>query len=291
MPFVHEKRMSGYTCILSLALLFLTSQVDAECQSQVGSNTSYYMCTDGSIDDLDAIEANATSIRIVNIPIGGITESLFKRFAGSLKRLRCWDCKLNYIDDNAFSGFTKLEHVSLCDNNLTRVNATWFKDTAKLRDLHLMKNKIEEIEDFSFSRLTNLRWLRLEQNNLRMVNTSWFGDAIVPLKDFSISYNKIDDIKDNTFSRFAELDDLDLNGNNLTRVNSYWFGDSVPVKKLHVRDNNVDYVDIELIREAANLTYLDLSKNKLKCPDINDILISTQEYPVKINILNNDCTV
>lgn len=281
--------MKTHACSSFMVFLLLASRVDAECfRAEIdGPN---YECKGGSIEDMDDIPDDIKFIWIDRMSVGHVTRSTFSRFAGNLVGLKCVYCQIIDIDDNAFNGFTDLEHLNLSKNNLTKVKTSWFKSTVHLKNLYLSGNKIEDIEVHAFSKLTHLRLLALQENSLTELKVDWFRDSTVTLRYFLLSYNKIDDIENNTFSRFTELEELEIGDNNLGKVKAQWFGDSIPVKKLHFRNNKIEYFDRELLRKATSLTLLDLFQNKLTCSDIKDIVTQSHRKSMLIDAKNNYCS-
>lgn len=272
-----------YTCFLLTAVLLLALQIDADCQQEI---KTYYSCYGGSIEDLDKVPDNVQWMVIEKMTVGRITEALFRRFGSTLQKLECRDCQITDIDDDAFSELGNLEFLTLRGNYLPKLKVAWFKDAVNLTDLYLSINGIEKIEDYAFSRLTNLFSLQLVGNNLTEVKANWFGDAAVPLQHFSLSYNKINRIENNAFGSLPKLDNFDIEYNNLSEVKSQWFGNTVPVKKLYLRKNKIQNFDSELIDKAVNLTFLDVSENRLECHDINRIATRLRS-PAKIIIKRN----
>lgn len=366
-----------HVCFLAIMLL-LAHRVDADCI--FNKMKERYECAGGFERDLDKIPNNATSILIDHMRVYRINETMFERFADTLRELHCRCCWLTDIHDNAFSKLTKLEHLRLPGNNLTRVRAAWFKHTIAIRILSFTNNEIGQIDDKAFSELTGLENLRLAMNNLTRVNhvwfkntislkilllhsnkiaeidntafsklamledlrlgnnsltrvnaewlnstvslrtlvlrfnniyeiddntfsklaysysqvdlvgnnlrevkAKWFGDTAIPLWSLLLSDNKIGNIEDNAFSNLTTLDTLYLDVNNLTKVDAEWFGETVPMRGLYLNDNQIDEFDGKVIDRATNLKCLDVSRNKLDCANIENIIERRQNFGFTIN--------
>lgn len=266
--------MHKHACFLSTAIMLLAPQIDADCKPEIPEeieSNSFYACIGGSIEDLDKAPANAEKIHISEMLVGRIPEFMFKRFNQSLEELECRSCQITDIDDRTFSKLTQLQKLNLFGNGVMKVRAAWFTNLTNLRHLLLDSNKIEVVEDYAFSNLTNLFALSMMENNLKKITAKWFGDTVVPVQFLLFDLNEIDDIGANTFSRLSNLYALDLSDNNLGNVKVDWFGNTIPMKKLHMRNNKIVDFDSELIRRAINLTFLDISGNKLKCSEIKSI--------------------
>lgn len=263
------------TCFLAALLFLFSSQVDTACEQFNGS----HVCQGGSIKDLDQIPDDARNIVIKNMPVGRVTGSLFKRFAGSLESLSCWHCELTSIERDAFSELRNLQSLVLDHNQLTGVPVTWFEETTALTRLSLGHNKIKDIHDDAFGKLANLTHLNLYFNELTKLRAALFGKTTA-LEGLDVHNNEIEEIERHTFAELKSLKDLELSGNKLKRAEANWFGDTVPLIELDVDDNQLEFFDVNLIIRAPSLNYLDLAENKLQYSNLMAIVSFLQNSTI-----------
>lgn len=194
-----------HLCSLIVPLLF-AARVSADCFQNYGCMKS------NSVADLNKLPNNTISINIEHAPLKRFNKFMFKRFSDSLTELSCTYCQLTDVDDYAFVGLTALEKLRLDHNNLMKLKAMWFEDTASLRILEVSHSKVEAIEEYAFSKLTQLTFIRLNGNHLKRVSADWFGET-APLKRLDLYDNKINHIEGDLFQKAPSLSILLIGGN------------------------------------------------------------------------------
>lgn len=86
-----------------------------------------------------------------------------------LRELSMDECKLEMIEDDAFSNLKQLVRLDLSNNLLETLNNPSFSGLINLEYLNLSNNKIKCIDDFVFSNLKKLRRLNLTNNRLSLL--------------------------------------------------------------------------------------------------------------------------
>lgn len=274
--------MKKYAYFVAVFVLFV-SRVDAKCNLFSNyDNHLMYTCTGNSIDDLKSINENATSIRIIKMPLGYIPGFMFSKFVSNLTELTCIFCQLTGINKDAFRDLERLESLNLSNNILMYVRAAWFDSAYWLKFLNFYDNNISHIEDHAFSDLPSLEHLRLDGNRLRRVTTEWFGDNQLPLTNLILSDNKINSIAYGAFDGLPKLKILELENNQLTTADAGWFGAIVSLKILDVGGNKISRFDDLLFEKGLNLECLDVCKNKLNCTEIANIMRRQENFTFNI---------
>ncbi|XP_051170896.1 leucine-rich repeat transmembrane protein FLRT3 isoform X1 [Leptopilina boulardi] len=129
-----------------------------------------YSCNGGYVTDLNGIPEGVERLKISRMRIPIITPHTFSRFSESLLVLKCSECEISEIEPNAFGSMTYLQQLSLDNNRLSSVKASWIEGLRDLNYLDLTYNQIEEIEDDAFQYLGEVTDLRLSGNRLKCLN-------------------------------------------------------------------------------------------------------------------------
>lgn len=129
-----------------------------------------YSCTGGYVTDLNGIPEGVERLKISRMRIPIITPHTFSRFSESLLVLKCSECEISEIEANAFGSMTYLQQLSLDNNRLSSVKASWIEGLRDLNYLDLTYNQIEEIEDDAYQYLGEVTDLRLSGNRLKCLN-------------------------------------------------------------------------------------------------------------------------
>ena len=157
------------------------------------------------------------------------------------------------------------------DSEDTRENSTVSLSSSKLEYLDLTENLPVLIERFFeiFPKITNLKVLNISKNYL--------GYPI---------YNNTDVI-----GQLINVQTLDLSGNRIMNLQADIFSNLTKLKHLHLSRNLIDKISFDL-RNAKNLSFLDLEYNKLESIDKVALDWFDKLPNVRINIANNNlkCT-
>ena len=150
--------------------VILINSVSGKCFLDTRKELLTYACTGGYVADLNGIPNEVEQLHISRMQIPIITPHTFSRFRESLLVLKCSECEISDIEPNSFSHLPYLQQLSLDNNKLTSVKASWLEGIKDLTFLDLTYNQIEEIEDEAFEYLTEVTDLRLSGNRLKCLN-------------------------------------------------------------------------------------------------------------------------
>lgn len=164
--------MKNSAVILALIALLaaLVGDVAALCSEIANEDMLEYSCEGGQPSDLTTVPERTEKLRITRMPLGRITANTFARFGGNLWVLSCSHCEITDIDADAFRQLVNLQQLSLNNNHLTTVKASWLKGLHYLTYLDLNYNNIRDIEDDVYRNLPNLVDFRISGNQLRCLN-------------------------------------------------------------------------------------------------------------------------
>ncbi|XP_070159970.1 uncharacterized protein [Polyergus mexicanus] len=164
--------MNNSAVILALIALVaaLVGDVAALCREIANEDMLEYSCEGGQPSDLITIPERTEKLRITGMPLGRITADTFARFGESLWVLSCSHCEITDIDVDAFRRLVNLQQLSLNNNYLTTVKASWLKGLHYLTYVDLNYNNIRDIEDDVYRNLPNLVDFRISGNQLRCLN-------------------------------------------------------------------------------------------------------------------------
>ena len=99
-----------------------------------------------------------------------------------LKKLNLKNNNISAIEADSFLLLNKLKHLSLQENQLTKLSNGMFSGLIALKFLDLSVNKIQVVEDDAFLELVSLNHLKLFGNMLTTLEKHWFRNVSRPLK-------------------------------------------------------------------------------------------------------------
>ncbi|XP_050462241.1 uncharacterized protein LOC126857132 [Cataglyphis hispanica] len=161
---------SAVTLALIALLTTLVGDVAALCRKIANDEMLEYSCEGGQPSDLTTVPETTEKLRITRMPLGRITADTFSRFGGNLWVLSCSHCEITDIDADAFRQLVNLQQLSLNNNYLTTVKASWLESLDYLTYLDLNYNNIRDIEDDVYRNLPSLVDFRISGNQLRCLN-------------------------------------------------------------------------------------------------------------------------
>uniref|UniRef100_A0A336LB50 CSON006589 protein n=1 Tax=Culicoides sonorensis TaxID=179676 RepID=A0A336LB50_CULSO len=220
------------------------------------------------VETEEDVEENNSTERME--PFRSLIDGLYLKshlFSRYLKRLRFLD--LSHTKLHAFSGIalaylgTEVEQLSLCYTQIPIIAEKMFQDT-NLRVLDLTGNQglattftntslagIEDkLEIFSFE-------------NAYVKHIHWISQ-LKQLQILKLRRNNINSIPLNTFSELNNLKIIDLSSNHL----SHWYERIIynhSVQVLDLRDNNINVLSKEMIRDFQMVDYLAIGRNTFIC--------------------------
>lgn len=161
---------SAATLTLIVLLNTFVGDVVASCKKIANEEMLEYLCEGGQPSDLTTIPETTEKLRIIRMPLGRITPDTFSRFGGNLWVLSCLFCEITDIDPDAFRQLVNLQQLSLNNNYLTTLKASWLEGLDYLTYLDLNYNNIRDIEDDVYRNLPSLVDFRISGNQLRCLN-------------------------------------------------------------------------------------------------------------------------
>jgi len=158
------------TLVLFALLTLFVGDAAASCRKMANEEMLEYFCEGGHPADLITVPETTEKLRIIRMPLRRITTDTFSRFGGNLWVLSCSHCEITDVDADAFRRLVNLQQLSLDNNRLTTVKASWFEGLNYLTYLDLNYNDIRDIEDGVYKNLPGLVDLRISGNRLRCLN-------------------------------------------------------------------------------------------------------------------------
>lgn len=125
--------------ILLWALVALIGHVECKCSLAPIVNDERliaYVCTHGDLNDLDEVSSETDWIEFTVSRIHLISDNAFWRFK-NLRRLSFYNCHINFIGPNAFSGLNRLEWLIFHGTKIHIIKTDWFRPLTNLRKLIL----------------------------------------------------------------------------------------------------------------------------------------------------------
>lgn len=119
---------------------------------------------------------------------------------------------------------TKLHHLSISNNSISRIEIDTWEFTQSLISLDLSHNNISEFKPQHLDCLQRLKHLNLGHNKIQYLMENTF-DCVKNLEDLNLRRNKLSWIIEDPgaappFKPLRKLKKLDLYGNNLKQINS-----------------------------------------------------------------------
>jgi hypothetical protein len=134
-----------------------------------------------------------------------------------------------------------LEYLGLSSNSTEHLDSAVFSGLINLTHENLQRNLIQYLHPDSFLGLTKLQWLHLNNNPALQIPT------------------------DRNFINSHSLPDLYISGCNVSSLSVETFANVSALELLDMNYNNLRTVDINILRELRNLSYLFLIANPLHC--------------------------
>lgn len=173
--------------------------------------------------------------------IGPVLNETFSQLV-SLEMIDMSFSKINFIQNGAFAGLSKLKKLTLRGNRIQMLDEYIFKDNLLLQVLDLSQNRIRYLQDGPFKFLPNLKMLNISYNKLTSANLG---------------------VRFQVTTRLAVID---FSGNNIETVTADDFftvqrWEYVP-KSLNFSNCHLKYIEADAIRSMKNLEFLGLANNK-----------------------------
>ncbi|KAM6431072.1 uncharacterized protein PHA67_001885 [Liasis olivaceus] len=154
-----------------------------------------------------------TSILFVVTNLGILNSTVFKSPAlSSVTSLALANSGISRIDPGAFHAFQGLTKLSLYQNSLTYVTASWLSKPGQLENLTVAQNLITRIGPETFSGFSNLTTLNIASNKIHEIASRGFR-SLSKLTLLDLSSNNLTSLTRNVFDGMRKLPVMKLGGN------------------------------------------------------------------------------
>lgn len=228
-----------------------------------------------------------TRIKFLNVSFNHISSLVKKGIPIFMNKLISLDMSHNVIDridDDVFTYYEDFKILNLSYNHIEKIGFEFLKSVRGLEVLKLDNNRIKEIYgDSDDLRMISLKELHLQNNKLIIFNPwiipsasyldlnqnkifEYLDFSINNLNELYINNNQLEGIKIN-----QNLLILDISSNTYSTNFDINFNDNKVLQKLILSNlGNQNYVKyLKYLPQLHNLTYLDISQNKLEKFDFN----------------------
>jgi len=208
-----------------------------------------------------------------------------------VQRLYLFNNNLTCFEEDSFVSLTELDILFVDGCGLRTIELGAFNGLTNLRELFIVNNEISEIFPGTFVNLNSLNLLYLVNNQLENLDRGVFS-GLFNLKYIYLSYNKLHSLHPDTFLGLSRLQLLNLDKNLALQLPiDRNFIVSFSLLELSVSGCNISSLSVETIEKVSALQRLDLSDNNLETVDIN-ILKALPELSILFlydNPLQCDC--
>ena len=122
-----------------------------------------------------------------------------------LQKISMKDCKIQRIDENAFSELKILTEINLDYNNISKLPAKLFDGNERLLTLTLSENQLSGLAAHQFPPLRSLKRLDLSSNTIKKINKKAFMNLGVTLETVYLHNNQLQNIKGEAFENLHGL--------------------------------------------------------------------------------------
>ena len=122
-----------------------------------------------------------------------------------LQKISMKDCKIQKIDENAFSKLKILADINLDGNNISKLPPKLFDGNERLQSIVLSNNKISTLVANQFPPLRALKKIDLSNTELRTVNARSFTNLGNSIETINLNGNKLQNIRQETFVKLTGL--------------------------------------------------------------------------------------
>ncbi|XP_069702215.1 leucine-rich repeat-containing protein 15-like [Periplaneta americana] len=209
----------------------------------------------------------------------------------NLKELMLQGNRIKILKSQVFVNLVELTELYLDNNLIETVSYDSFLGLRSLKILSLANNFLADLLPETFYGLKTLIDLRLHRNKLTVLDPKLFK-TLEKLRILRLNHNMIDKFLPGIFSDLHEMTILNLNGNllinlqhNISNVNLN--GTSVQSQSLeifattsklvyvHLRDNRLEKLEQNVMKDLESLKYLDVTGNMLTKLGKNTFLYNT----------------
>lgn len=195
----------------------------------------------------------------VAVPVAGFS---LKSCRISRHNVICRDSGLRAVPEDIPA---TVEAADLSSNNITKIQASDFRNQTLMTQLNLNHNHIAQVDRGAFSGLFSLKKLSLSNNKLGRLGDIFDG-GLSNLTDLRIASNGITSLSFTFFKSLTSLKTLDMSYNKLKHMKHV---QSILQQLPHLRYLEIKQIGLttfqswELSNASIELTHLDLSQNQI----------------------------
>jgi hypothetical protein len=239
-----------------LATLFVAILIDLT-SGQTCRKEKTWLVNGIGIHDCDSVSFKKLSQSFVDVEkvVGIFAEGNGNSFAvidgqffdklDNLVFLRLYQCRIDTIEENAFSNLKALHSLYLSGNKIKKLQENTFRELANLTVLYLDENQIETIPKRLFEGNGKLERLGMSGNKIKRIPIGVF-DALVEMKRLSMQDNGLERIHRSSFKQNQMLRKLELSNNRIHGIAEGAFEKLENLTRLQLANNsciNVTYKD------------------------------------------------
>jgi len=218
------------------------------------------LCPDGCLCDTVGIFVQCYNTLFTSIPLIHFT---------GVRAFFFYENKVKFVGNDSFVSLTELGllHITRCGLRTIEVGA--FNGLRKLTILSMQGNEISELIPGTFEDLNSLLYLGLDRNKIEHLDSAVFS-GLVDIQYIHLGDNKLQSLHPNTFLGLPNLQQLNLSTNpTLTIPTDRPFINSHSLLHLNISYCNISSLSVETLANVSALELLDLRYNELETVDIN----------------------
>ncbi|XP_076021432.1 uncharacterized protein LOC143012260 [Genypterus blacodes] len=171
---------------------------------------------------------------------------------------------ITFISEHQLNAVPLLEGLHLYGNNLQNLSSHLLRGTPRLTTLDLTGNKLSHLPKDVFSHM-KLSVLVMKNNLIENADAEWFPDNS-NLTWLDLSGNRLKSIPAALLQKLPHLENLDLSLNRLEKIPANSLNQLTELERLDLQDNKLTTLDASAFQRIQNLTYIFLSRNRIKLP-------------------------
>jgi len=234
------------------------SATDVNCNFQGTPGQQYYQCVP---DNMDAITSQNQPISIIQNHLSGgsnnfvnylrfsspslsinyIPTKIFESFQ-NLEVFFAYDVQLQTLSTNAFINCLKLNELSIFNNPLTTIDASFAEGCTNLISLFIYNNPIQSIHKDAFKGLSKVEYLNLQTSNITKLDPATFKDT-VSVKYLSLYNNLLTEVNVDAFATMKKLEHIDLNLNRIKVLPALDLTNTPSLQGIYMYGNRIEAID------------------------------------------------
>ncbi|KAH8401876.1 hypothetical protein KR009_008413 [Drosophila setifemur] len=214
----------------------------------------------------------------------------------AVKNLQLRSNKIRGLQDGVFHVMRNIESIDLALNQITSLSRQGLFNLTKLRHLNLSINAISRIEVDTWEFTQSLELLDLSHNQISDFKPQHL-ECLQRLKSLNLAHNRLQYLQENTFTCVKNLEELNLRRNRLSWIIEDQsavapFKDLRKLRRLDLHGNNLKQISSKAMSGLGNLEMLNLGSNALASiqPNAFEHMIHLNKFVFKsLNDFICDC--